>query len=516
MKRFLSLTILLSIMLCVLVACGKEDSSNKGSKDGDKINVSTTVYPLQSFIKQIVGNHVNVSSIYPAGSDLHDYEPTQKDMLKVNKSDLFVYTGDDLDPVAKKVAATIKDDKKKVSLQDKLDRSTLLTDQHEHGDEEHADSHEHHHHHHGGYDPHVWLDPEKNKVFAIEIKDHLVAKDPKHKNEYEKNFKKLEHALDDIDNQLKEITKDKQGNAVFISHESLGYLADRYGFVQKGIQNMNAEDPSQKALTQLVKEINEKNVKYILYEDNVANKVTETIRKETNAKPLKFYNMESLNKEQSKDESMDYQTLMNKNIEALDKALDSNIKVEDEKAEHKHDKAISDGYFKDNQVKDRALSDYEGKWQSVYPYLKNGDLDDVMKHKSEEDSAMTEKEYKAYYEKGYKTDISSINIKGDNITFEKNGKKVTGTYKYVGKKILDYKKGNRGVRFIFKLTNDDTQQLPKYVQFSDHNIAPKKAEHFHIFMGDNNDSLLKEMDHWPTYYPASLDKDDIKEEMLAH
>ena len=65
-------------------------------------------------------------------------------------------------------------------------------------------------------------------------------------------------------------------------------------------------------------------------------------------------------------------------------------------------------------------------------------------------------------------------------------------------KILDYKKGNRGVRFIFKLTNDDTQQLPKYVQFSDHNIAPKKAEHFHIFMGDNNDSLLKEMDHWPT------------------
>ena len=93
-----------------------------------------------------------------------------------------------------------------------------------------------------------------------------------------------------------------------------------------------SEDPSQKALTQLVKEINEKNVKYILYEDNVANKVTETIRKETNAKPLKFYNMESLNKEQSKDESMDYQTLMNKNIEALDKALDSNIKVEDEKA----------------------------------------------------------------------------------------------------------------------------------------------------------------------------------------
>lgn len=39
---------------------------------------------------------------------------------------------------------------------------------------------------------------------------------------------------------MKQVTKDKQGNAVFISHESIGYLADRYGFVQKGIQNMNA------------------------------------------------------------------------------------------------------------------------------------------------------------------------------------------------------------------------------------------------------------------------------------
>ena len=47
-------------------------------------------------------------------------------------------------------------------------------------------------------------------------------------------------------------------------------------------------------------------------------------------------------------------------------------------------------------------------------------------------------------------------------------------------------------------------------------ISHLRFEHFHIFIGDNNDSLLKEMDHWPTYYPASLDKDDIKEEMLAH
>src|SRR5699024_11246151 len=96
---------------------------------------------------------------------------TQKDILNASKADLFVYTGDDLDPVAKKVASTIKKDDKKLSLQNSIDQSELLTDQHEHGEEhdheehghEHGESHEEHeheghdheheHHHHGGYDP---------------------------------------------------------------------------------------------------------------------------------------------------------------------------------------------------------------------------------------------------------------------------------------------------------------------------------------------------------------------------
>ncbi len=147
-----------------------------------------------------------------------------------------MYTGDNLDPVAKKVASTIKDKDKKRSLEDKLDKAKLLTDQHEHGEEHEHEGHDHEkeeHHHHGGYDPHVWLDPKINQTFAKEIKDELVKKDPKHKDDYEKNYKKLNDDLKKIDNDMKQVTKDKQGNAVFISHESIGYLADRYGFVQK-------------------------------------------------------------------------------------------------------------------------------------------------------------------------------------------------------------------------------------------------------------------------------------------
>ena len=44
------------------------------------------------------------------------------------------------------------------------------------------------------------------------------------------------------------LLKVKKGKTVYISHDSIGYLADSYGFKQEGIENMNAEEPSQKIL----------------------------------------------------------------------------------------------------------------------------------------------------------------------------------------------------------------------------------------------------------------------------
>lgn len=85
---------------------------------------------------------------------------------------------------------------------------------------------------------------------------------------------------------MKQAVKGNEGKTVYISHDSIGYLADRYNFKQEGIENMNAEEPSQKDLTNIVKQIKEDKVKYILAEENVSNKVADTVRKETDAKQL--------------------------------------------------------------------------------------------------------------------------------------------------------------------------------------------------------------------------------------
>ena len=187
---------------------------------------------------------------------------------------------------------------------------------------------------------------------------------------------------------------------------------------------------------------------------------------------------------------------------------------------HSHDdekqKEIYSGIFEDDEVEDRELSDWEGDWQSIYPYLLDGTLDEVLQKKVETNKDKTFEEYKEYYKVGYETDIERIVIKDDMMTFYKNGEEKTGEYKYHGCEILTYESGNRGVRYLFDLVGE-VDGVPKHVQFSDHSIYPTKAEHYHIYLGDeDHGTLLNELDNWPTYYFSNLSGEEIAEEMNAH
>lgn len=184
---------------------------------------------------------------------------------------------------------------------------------------------------------------------------------------------------------------------------------------------------------------------------------------------------------------------------------------------HGHDEAttqIYDGYFEDEQVADRELSDWEGDWQSVYPYLVSGDLDEVFAHKAETGD-MTAEEYKEYYTTGYITEVDRVLIEDGSVAFFDGKEEYSGEYASDGYEILTYEKGNRGVRFIFKKTGG-AEQAPAFIQFSDHNIYPVKSSHFHLYRGADRKELLDEVTHWPTYYPSDLDAEGLVRDMLAH
>ncbi|HEL2280020.1 TPA: zinc ABC transporter substrate-binding protein AdcA [Streptococcus suis] len=495
----------LSVSALLLGACGNSTASEDG-----KLNIVTTFYPVYEFTKQVAGDEANVDLLVKAGTEVHGYEPSAKDIARIQEADAFVYENENMETWVHDVEKSL--DTTKVNVISATEGMLLLPG----GEEEHK-GHDHSGERHShAYDPHVWLSPERAITLVENIRDSLVAKYPEKKDAFETNAAAYIEKLDALDAKYSETLSAAKQKYFVTQHTAFAYLALDYGLKQVSITGVAAdEDPTPSRLAELTEYINKYGIKYIYFEENSSKSVAETLAKETGVQLDVLNPLESLTDEDMKN-GKDYISVMEDNLTALEKTTsqEGSEILPEEGAETAQ--TVYNGYFEDSAVKDRTLSDYAGEWQSVYPYLLDGTLDQVWDYKAKIKGGMTAEEYKAYYDTGYKTDVDQINITDNTMEFVVGDKKEKFTYKYVGYKILTYKKGNRGVRFLFEATDANAGNY-KYVQFSDHNIAPVKTGHFHIYFGgESQEKLLEELENWPTYYPVGLTGLEIGQEMLAH
>ncbi|HFR3775276.1 TPA: ZinT/AdcA family metal-binding protein [Streptococcus suis] len=495
----------LSVSALLLGACGNSTTSEDG-----KLNIVTTFYPVYEFTKQVAGDEANVDLLVKAGTEVHGYEPSAKDIARIQEADAFVYENENMETWVHDVEKSL--DTTKVNVISATEGMLLLP-----GGEKEHEGHDHSEEGHShAYDPHVWLSPERAITLVENIRDSLVAKYPEKKDAFETNAAAYIEKLDTLDAKYSETLSAAKQKYFVTQHTAFAYLALDYGLKQVSITGVAAdEDPTPSRLAELTEYINKYGIKYIYFEENASKSVAETLAKETGVQLDVLNPLESLTDEAMKN-GEDYISVMEDNLAALEKTTsqEGSEILPEEGAETVQ--TVYNGYFEDSAVKDRTLSDYAGEWQSVYPYLLDGTLDQVWDYKAKIKGGMTAEEYKAYYDTGYKTDVDQINITDNTMEFVVGDKKEKFTYKYVGYKILTYKKGNRGVRFLFEATDANAGNY-KYVQFSDHNIAPVKTGHFHIYFGgESQEKLLEELENWPTYYPVGLTGLEIGQEMLAH
>lgn len=320
MKRFLFIMLIFTL---VLGACGK--TGDKVKKEDGKISIYTTVYPLQYFAQRIGGSHVTVQSIYPAGADEHSFEPTQKDMMNLADADLFLYIGLGLEGFVENAKKTLKNENVQMIATAENIPAEELHAGHDH-DEDHdevhdEDGHEEEHHDHGEFDPHVWISPKLSIELAKSIEEALVKEAPEFEEEFKTNREKLEQDLIALDGRFEEMASKAPSKTFFVSHAAFGYIAEEYGLEQVAISGLNSQsEPSQKELAHIVEQAKEKNVHYILFEQNVSSKLTDVIRKEIGAESLMLHNLGVLTPDDVKNEET-YFTLMDRNIKVFQKAL---------------------------------------------------------------------------------------------------------------------------------------------------------------------------------------------------
>lgn len=336
--------ILLLMPLLLLAACGQSSEEAQSiDQDPKKLQVYTTVYPLTYFTERIAGDLVDVQSIYPAGSNEHTFEPTQQEMIKLADADLMFSIGLGLEGFIDSAKKTLQDENVEFTatadnisdeeLEEALGHEEELGHEEDAHDEEgHSeDAHEeethaeeagsHDGHDHGSTDPHVWMSPLLSEKLAESIKVSLTEADPENAETYESNYTELVVELEMLDRSFEDLSERVSKDTFFVSHAAFSYLSEPYGFEQVAIAGLNSQDePSQKELTEIVDLAKEKEIQYIVFEQNVSSNLTEVIQNEVGAEAIEMHNLGVLTQENIDNEET-YFTLMEKNLQVLETIL---------------------------------------------------------------------------------------------------------------------------------------------------------------------------------------------------
>lgn len=284
MKKVLFVVGVIAIMVLGIFAVA--NIAQKSKTDSEKVTVVTTLFPTYDFAKNIGRDKAEVTLLLPPGVEAHAYEPKPSDITKINEADIFVYTGELMEPWAHDIIKGANKTVKIVDASAEIELGKKEGEEHEHAHEGEA-SHEEADHH-GGLDPHIWLDFEKAKIMAKHIADALEKADPQNINFYRNNLKAYQAELTTLDRNYKNtLTTCKTKTIIYGGHYAFGYLADRYNLEYVAAQGISPDsEPTAKDMVNLVEQIKKENIKYVFYEKLTTPKIAETLANETKSKML--------------------------------------------------------------------------------------------------------------------------------------------------------------------------------------------------------------------------------------
>ena len=240
--------------------------------DDGRLKVMASFYPMYDFARKVGGDKIQVKDMVPAGTEPHDWEPAATDIRNLEDADL-------------------------------LDGS----EDHAHGD--------------NGKDPHVWLDPMRAKQEMANIKDAFVKADPENKDYYEANYEKYAGEFDELDQEFRDGLKDTKSRDIIVAHEAFGYLCNAYDLTQLAIEGLTPDsEPDPAKMQEVIEYAKKYDIHTIFFEELASPKVAKTVAKEVDAVTAVLNPIEGLSEEDI-EAGEDYFSVMRKNLEALQKAL---------------------------------------------------------------------------------------------------------------------------------------------------------------------------------------------------
>ncbi|MFB6703449.1 metal ABC transporter substrate-binding protein [Streptomyces sp. NPDC056333] len=295
--------------LTTLSACSTSDAAE--SKNGDKLDVVASFYPMQFLAEEIGGTHVSVTTLTKPGVEPHDLELSPRQIGGLGDADYILYL--------KGIQPAVDDAIAQSGVRNSVDAAKLTTLE-DHGTETGGDEHGHAHEGEGaGADPHIWLDPVKYAEVAKGVGKSMEKADPNHAADYRTNTDALVKKLDALNASYKAGLRTTTTKTFITTHSAFGYLAERYGLVQEGIAGIDPEAEPSPARIKDIHSIAEKsNATTVFFETLASDKTAKTVAADTGLKTDVLDPLEGIT---AKSKGDNYIEVMQSNLAALQKAL---------------------------------------------------------------------------------------------------------------------------------------------------------------------------------------------------
>lgn len=260
-RRFLPAVVFLAFCVA-LAAC---DGTAQG--DTGKVKVTATIGMITDVVKEVGGEHVEVTGLMPSGIDPHLYKATQGDIGKLENADIIFYNGLHLEGKMAEILEKIGEQKPTFAVSDPIPRDRLLQ-----GDPQTQTE----------FDPHIWFNVEFWMIAVEKVRDELSELDPEHKDDYRIQADRYLSQLKKLHEYAKEqISAIPESSRVLVTaHDAFGYFGEAYGIEVMGLQGIStASEAGTKDVTDLRDLLVRRQIKAVFVESSVPKTYLEAVIK---------------------------------------------------------------------------------------------------------------------------------------------------------------------------------------------------------------------------------------------
>ena len=279
----------------------------------EKPVIVATNFVCYDFARQIVGDYASVTLLIQPGTEVHTYEPSPADILRIKDADLFVYIGGESDAWVESILSSFDNPPKQVKLMDAVEH-----------DDDHDDNHDAHgNHDHLAHDEHIWTSPDNAEDMLEYLEDAICRMDKAHAKQYHANAEAYEEEIERIDDAFEDVTEHaKVRTIVFADRFPFLHFVNEYHLDYMAAYPSCGQDmePSAQTMMELMECVMKNKIDTIYIIEMSSGNIAQTIAEETGAEIATMYSCQTVTADDFQ-AGETYVSLMRKNVEALKKGL---------------------------------------------------------------------------------------------------------------------------------------------------------------------------------------------------